>query len=40
MNETLPPRKKEIHKQVFVETYKKKGEEFYEMRVRALEVFD
>ena len=38
MNETLSPRKKEIHKQVLVETYKKRGKNSYEMRVRALEV--
>jgi len=41
MNDTTPSRKKEIHKQVLVETFKKRGEKnSYEMRVRALEVFD
>ncbi len=41
MNETRSPKKKEIHKQVLVETYKKKGgKNSFEMRVRALEVFD
>ena len=41
MNDTLSPGKKEIHKQVLVETFKKKGgKNSYEIRVRALEIFD